>query len=41
MIDEVIDEMIDDFKQLIINFVKFMCLPIDFLIDLMKGADND
>lgn len=40
MIDEVIDEMIDDFKQLIVDFVVFMCSPIEFLIDLMKGAEE-
>lgn len=40
MLDEVIDEMIDDFKQLIIDFVEFMCLPIDFFIDLMKGEEK-
>lgn len=40
MLDEVIDEMIEDFKQLIIDFVEFMCLPIDFFIDLMKGAEE-
>ena len=35
-----IDEMIDDFKQSIVDFVKFMCAPIEFLIDLMKGEEE-
>lgn len=37
MLDEIFDEMLEDLKQLIIDFVEFMCLPIDFFIELIKG----
>lgn len=37
MLDEIFDEMLEDLKQLIIDFVVFICLPIDFFIKLIKG----
>ena len=32
--------MIEELEQLIIDFVKFMWSPFEFLIDLMKGEEE-